>query len=331
MEWTKYMLLKLIIKNRLIEILFSCMSFCILALSSCSISSEQKIKDLQKSFYSSDYKKIEKLLSSDLKLYPSLQNELMRISLEIKKDPKSTLLLTDYFNDADILYKEQTALYWTLKLGDNETAKSLVIKGANLFSCNNDDIDDTPFSLVLNTKNQKFIDWLVKEYLESHDLNSTTVEKVFSGLLNKGYVVSAECLIQNPKNKAKLITCPDVVSLIVYNFYDKKCEHIINELKKSELKFDKDYAYYHMALISDEKDITSVIKWLEKNHVKKNYKYYFTDHPCTVDNEYTSPAEFSALLAHFHSKKISASDTIDSELILKYKKWAEYFEKSSCK
>lgn len=300
-------------------------------LSSCSISSEQKIKDLKRSFYSCDYKKIEKLLSSDLKLSPSLQNELMRISLEIKKDPKSTLLLTDYFNDADILYKEQTALYWALKLGDNETAKSLVIKGANLFSCNNDDIYDTPFSLVLNTKNQKFIDWLVKEYLESHDFNSTTVYKVFSGLLNKGYVVSAECLIQNPKNKAKLITCPDLVSFIVYNFYNKKYKQIINELKKSDLRFAKDYAYYHMALISDEKDITSVIKWLEKNHVEKKYKYYFTDHPCTVGNEYTSPAEFSALLAHFYSKKISDSDEIDLKVVSKYNMWAKYFKISDTK
>ncbi|WP_191017483.1 hypothetical protein [Treponema zioleckii] len=250
----------------------------------------------------------------------------MRVSLEIKKDPKSALLLINTLKKADIVYKAQTALYWALKLEDNESATSLVIKGADLFSCNNDDIYDTPFSLALNTRNQKFIDWLVKDYLESHDLDSTTVYKIFSGLLNTGYTEAAEYLIRNQKNKLKLIDCPNLGYLIVNNFYDEKSRHVIDELKSCNLKFDEDYAYFHTALLLDEKDISSVIKWLEENHIRKDHKYHFTDHPCTVDNEYTSPAEFSALLAHFYSKTISSSDEIDSDKVLKYNMWTKYFE-----
>ena len=101
--------------------------------------------------------------------------------------------------------------------------------------------------------------------------------------------------------------------------------HIIDELKKCNLNFGKDNAYFHIAMLLDEEDITSVIKWLEENHVKKNQKYYFIDHPCSVGMEYTTPAEFATLLAHFYSKTISSSDEIDSDKIYKYKMWAEYF------
>ncbi|MBP5696794.1 MAG: ankyrin repeat domain-containing protein [Treponema sp.] len=329
MEWTKYTLLELKIKKGLIRIMrVFFLYFTILGLLSCNVSNEHKIKELQKSYYARDYNKIEQVLSSGITFSPFIQNDLLRISLEINKDPKSTLLLLAHLKEADLFYKSQTVLYWALKLNDYESAKALIAKGADLFSCNNGDMLDTPFNMALNTKNQNFIDWLIKEYFVSQDLDSATVYKVFSGFLNKGYAKEAEYVMQNPKLKMKLLESPDLASLIVNNFYNKENESVIDELKNCELRFDKKYAYFHLALLLEEKDISSLIKWLEKNHVRKNLKYYFTDHPCTVGNEYTSPAEFSALLAHFYSKAISSTDEIDSYKISKYNMWSAYFDSS---
>lgn len=326
MGWIRYMLLELKIKDRLIKILLLLiLHLSIFELLSCRVTNEHKIEQLTKGYYTCDYKKIEKLLSDDITLPLAIQNDLLRISLEINKDPKSALFLINRFNQIDVLYKEQTILYWALKLKDNESAKTLVVKGADLFSCNNDNIYDTPFSLALRTRNHNFIAWLVKEYFDTQNLDSSTIYRVFSGLFYNDYIETAEYIISNSKNKKKLVDCPDLIDLIVNNFYTENKRHIIDELKKCNLNFGKDNAYFHIAMLLDEEDITSVIKWLEENHVKKNQKYYFIDHPCSVGMEYTTPAEFATLLAHFYSKTISSSDEIDSDKIYKYKMWAEYF------
>ena len=330
MGWTRYMLSELKIKERFMKVLIlSIMYLGIFELLSCRVSNETKVEELTAGYYKCDYKKIEKLLSGDITLSLAVQNDLLRISLEINEDPKSALLLANHFNQIDVLYKGKTILYWSLELKDFESAKSLVVKGADLFSCNNDDIFDTPFSLALKTRNQNFIDWLVKDFLDFQNLNAKTVYRVFSGLLYNNYVDATEYIILNSKAKEKLVDCPDLIGLIVNNFYNENNRHVINELKKCRLNFDKDSAYFHMAMLLNEEDITSVIKWLEENHIERNRRYYFINHPCSVGMEYTTPAEFAALLSHFYSKTISTSDEIDSVKVLKYNLLAEYFKTSN--